>query len=322
MVSFSLVERSICPNAKNNRKIKTMSARLKSSFRFGNLAEHLGLLLLKGVAAVAEVARPEDIGVDAIASLLRRDADGNCYAEETFLVQIKSNLRPIQYRGHQLDWFLKQEQPFFVGVVSLAKSQISLYPTVAVNHAVNALHAKWVTLHFGPSHLPPFLRGQEWGGWTGDSDQGAKVWLGHPLLTWTLSNLSDGKWEQETYTTLKRYLAIARRELELLSLGQTSVLNWSTNCADSITSQPGMMKGAPDDLPTIARRLGPCLRAIMLRAFSMPPEPGNRLMLPAIELITAIREMGVDVEIDGLFEKLCFPPKHQLVGQEVPAVKS
>jgi hypothetical protein len=58
-----------------------MAGRLRSSFRSGNLAEHLGLLLLKGIAAVADVPRTEDVGLDAIASLLRRDEDGNCYAD-------------------------------------------------------------------------------------------------------------------------------------------------------------------------------------------------------------------------------------------------
>ncbi|NLS91164.1 MAG: hypothetical protein GXX96_03150 [Planctomycetaceae bacterium] len=46
-----------------------MPGRRRSSFRSGDLAEHLGLLLLKGIAAVAEVARPEDVGLDAIATL-------------------------------------------------------------------------------------------------------------------------------------------------------------------------------------------------------------------------------------------------------------
>ena len=63
-----------------------MPGRIKSSFRYGNLAEHLGLLLLKGIAAVADVTRPEDVGLDAIATLLRRDTDGNCYAEDPFLI--------------------------------------------------------------------------------------------------------------------------------------------------------------------------------------------------------------------------------------------
>ena len=67
-----------------------MPGRLRTSFRSGNLAEHLGLLLLKGIAAVADVPRTEDVGLDAVATLLRRASDGNCYAEDGFVVQLKS----------------------------------------------------------------------------------------------------------------------------------------------------------------------------------------------------------------------------------------
>src|SRR5256885_10736823 len=102
-----------------------MPGRLRASFRSGNLAEDLGLLLLKGIAAVADVTRPEDVGLDAIATLLRRDSDGNCYAEDSFLVQLKADsVRTLRYRDHQLDWLVSQMQPLFIGLVSLANSQI------------------------------------------------------------------------------------------------------------------------------------------------------------------------------------------------------
>jgi len=39
-----------------------MPGRLRTSFRSGNLAEQLGLLLLRGIAAVADVPRTEDVG--------------------------------------------------------------------------------------------------------------------------------------------------------------------------------------------------------------------------------------------------------------------
>src|SRR5436305_1267738 len=103
-----------------------MPGRLRTSFRSGNLAEDLGLLLLKGIAAVAEVARPEDVGLDAVANLLRRDADGNCYAEDSFLLQLKAeSVTSLEYKDHELTWFLGQTQPMFIGRVSLARSEIS-----------------------------------------------------------------------------------------------------------------------------------------------------------------------------------------------------
>src|SRR5207245_6469360 len=100
-----------------------MPGRLRTSFRSGNLAEHLGLLLLKGIAAVADVPRTEDVGLDAVASLLRRDEDGNCYAEDSFVVQFKSDsATTVDYRDHELKWLLAQSQPMFIGRVSLRHS--------------------------------------------------------------------------------------------------------------------------------------------------------------------------------------------------------
>jgi hypothetical protein len=77
-------------------------------------------LLLKGTAAVAEVARPEDVGLAAVATLLRRDADGNCYAEDSFSVPLKAeSATTLEYKDHELTWFLGQTQPMFIGRVSL-----------------------------------------------------------------------------------------------------------------------------------------------------------------------------------------------------------
>src|SRR5713101_3666742 len=113
-----------------------MPGRLHTNFRSGNLAEDLGLLLLKGIAAVADVPRTEDIGLDAVATLLRRDADGDCYAEDSFCVQLKAvSETSLEYKDPGLTWFLGQSQPFFIGRVSLADARISLYPTFSIHHA-------------------------------------------------------------------------------------------------------------------------------------------------------------------------------------------
>lgn len=281
-----------------------MPGRRRSSFRTGDLAEHLGLLLLKGTAAVAEVARPEDIGLDAIATLLRRDDDGNCYAEDSFVVQLKSeSAKSLEYQDHGLEWFVGQSQPMFIGRVSLANSQISLYPTLFVNHAVLALHARKVTVRFGVSDIPPLLAGQKWAAWKGESDYGATVWLGEPLLRWTLSDLVDQGWAKRTYETLKHFLAVAHREVELLSFGQCSVLEWSTNDASSIKSQAGIMKGHPDDLKSLADRCAPCLHAIMLHAMSMPGDSGNSLNISLITLAATLRDVGIEIDPDNLFGK-------------------
>lgn len=294
-----------------------MPGRLKASFRSGNLAEDLGLLLLKGIAAIAEVARPEDVGLDAIANLLRRDDDGNCYAEDSFLVQLKSSsATQLLYEGHGLHWLVGHSQPMFIGLVSLADSQISLYPTIFVNHAVLSLHAENATVRFGRSSLPPFLRGQEWGPWKGESHSGTTVWLGDPVLQWTLADVSNADWRTQAYGILKKFLAVARREIELLSFGQCSVVGWNTNDIESIRSQSGLMKGHPDDLRSLADRSAPCLRSIMLHAISMREESGQALMASLLALAAALKDVGVDIDPENLFGKLFFALQRKEPGKD------
>lgn len=281
-----------------------MPGRLRTSFRSGNLAEHLGLLLLKGIAAVAEVTRPEDVGLDAIATLLRRDDDGNCYAENSFLVQLKSaSTKAIVYQGHELDWLVGQTQPMFIGLISLDNTRISLYPTLFVNQAVFSLCAKKVTIRFGASDLPTGLVGQKWLPWKGEPDDGASVWLGEPLLEWTLKDLVNKEWVNDSYRILKSFLSVAEREIDLLSFGQFSVLNWTTNDVRSIDSHYGMMKGHPDELKSIAGRLTPGLNKIMLHAMTMRNDSGKEIMLSLIRLATTLRGIGVEIDPLGFFSK-------------------
>src|SRR6266480_178580 len=148
-----------------------MPGRLRTSFRSGNLAEHLGLLLLKGIADVADVPRTEDVGLDAVATLLRRASDGNCYAEDGFVVQLKSySQTSIEYRDHELSWLLGQSQPMFIGRVSSDHSRISLCPTLRANQAALALDPRRMTIEFGRAEhsMEPYQ-------WTGSGTEAATV---------------------------------------------------------------------------------------------------------------------------------------------------
>jgi hypothetical protein len=286
-----------------------MPGRLRTSFRSGNLAEHLGLLLLKGIAAVADVPRTEDVGLDAIATLLRRASDGNCYAEDGFVVQLKSySETSIEYREHELSWLLGQSQPMFIGRVSLQDARISLYPTLHVNQAVLALHAEQITIEFGrgkysATDLYP---------WAGGGTNSATVWIGEPLLEWTLNDLTDATWVSSAYQIMKRFLAIARREYELLTLGQCSQLVWEKNDKESIQSSFKMIKGHPGNLQKLAHQCLPGIHALMLCATAMPEECGNSLVIPMLALVAALRDLGVDVqplEITSMFIALRDSPK-------------
>jgi len=191
-----------------------------------------------------------------------------------------------------------------------------------VNQAAQALHAKRVTLHFGVSDLQPFLRDQKWGRWTGNGEWGAKAWLGQPLLRWTLADLTDPDRTKRTYEILKRFLALARRELGLLSFGQSSILEWETNNLESISSRSFSMKGGNEDLASLAERLTPCLRAILMRAIMMPGDAGNSLSISLLAFCAALRDHGVDLDPDNLFAKLFVAVKQKAHTGSSPAATS
>lgn len=282
-----------------------MVGRLQSDFRKGNLAEALGVLLLKGIAAVAEVNHQEDVGIDAIGTLLRLDEDENQYAEESFVVQLKSeSVNSIKYDDHALQWFLNQSQPMFIGRVSLQNAEISLYPTVFVTHAVMALHSKQVVIRFGESGLPTFLRGQEWSPWRADSDDHDKalVWLGQPIMRWNMSDIADRNWSQQAYSVLKKFIMLERRERELNLNGQSSIFNWLVNDAASIKVHSGLSGGGPDDLPAIADRAASGFLAIAKNGSVLKDKQSRMKLLLALNaVVSTLRECDIDIDPDGRF---------------------
>jgi hypothetical protein len=281
-----------------------MPGRRRTSFRSGDLAEDLGIFLLKRIAAVSEVARQEDIGLDAIATLLRRDDDGNSYAEDTFVVQLKSESDDeIEYRDHEFRWFSQQTLPMFIGRVSLMRSEIALHPTIFANQAIWSLNATDIRIRFGNSDLPPMLREQLRSPWTITGEK-PTVWLGEPLMRWTAADLVDRKSCDSAYSMLKRFIPKVQWELTLLSLGQSSVIEWSTNDADSIKFKMGMMKGQPSGLQFTIEQCEPSLYALMLKGLTLPDGTGEPILRCLEDLINEIRKFDVSIDAENLIRGL------------------
>src|SRR5262245_38945897 len=95
-----------------------MVGRRHKDFRSGDLVESLGMVLLKSIAAVAEVSRTEDVGFDAVATLLRPGHNDFLLAEDSFFVQIKSSsVRRIDYGHDEVAWLRELQLPFFIASV-------------------------------------------------------------------------------------------------------------------------------------------------------------------------------------------------------------
>jgi hypothetical protein len=198
-----------------------------------------------------------------------------------------------------LDWFLAQTQPLFIGRVSLADGSIALYTLLHANQTVLACHAKQLIIRFGTSS-----HGCPWAGESGTET--ANVWLGEPIMRWTLHDLKNPEWPDAAYQIMKRFLGIAQREHELVSFGQWSKSQWKTNDLDSIKSKFFGMKGGPDDLPTIAEKCKPGIKALLMHGASLPEESRNALMIPLVGLVAAMRDLGVDFDPSDMFTRMFF----------------
>lgn len=296
-----------------------MPGRLRTNFRSGNLAEDLGVLLLRGIAAVADVPRSEDIGLDAIATLLRRDADGNCYAEDSFGVQLKSaSEATLEYKDHGLDWFRGQSQPFLIGRVSPREAMISLYPTLLIHHATRAMHSTKAVVHFGNSTIPPMLAGYANSPWCGnhvDRDT-VDIWLGEPLLEWNLSQLRDEKYLLIAYRALKRFLQINRYELQFIALNQASAIAWKTNEPESISSSFMMAGGAKHELQSVVNQCMPALQGLLTFSLATPNDCDTTLLGSVIGVIAALKEAGATIEAEDLFLKVGLHHLHRSIPKE------
>lgn len=269
-----------------------MSGRTYSTFRSGNLSEHLGVLLLKGLAAVAEVSRPEDIGLDAIATLLRLDEDRNYYAEDVFVVQLKSaSEKKIKYTGHELAWLKGQNEAMFIGLSSLKKSSIRLFSTIHILQAIMTQQPKEVTAYFSPPpadwrHIFP---------WEATRSDNVTVYLGEPVISWKLSDISSKKWKSSAYGIMKAFLNAVRLERYQLKLGQSSKLTWSTNntCSPDLHFQMLMPQPAP--VSEHAQHCLPLLLAMLSKASILKCEAGMKLNDSIVSLILSMQSYGIDV---------------------------
>ena len=177
-----------------------MTGRISKNLRSGFLHEELGVLLVRQLAVVAPVPRPDDIGTDAVGTLLRPPVGILQYADASFYVQFKAhsvdevlyNYNPKtgepQERG-ELDWLMGLQLPFFIGSVNDENSSIQLYTAQrAYADLIGNTATESLRVRFGPEPDPLEAVGDN----AVDSDEGddvhRTVYLGSPILEWTMTS--------------------------------------------------------------------------------------------------------------------------------------
>lgn len=192
------------------------------NLRSGDLAEELGLLLLQQLALVAPVPRTEDVGIDAVATLMRDFDNRRYFAEDNFFVQIKSeSVASVEYKDHQVKWLYDLELPFFIATVSRKTSSIQLFCAHRLSNAFITNHDRSkVILHLDEMSTTDEL--------VGENDE--NVHIGPPVLEWSISSLeSDDSFQQVFYEILKKHIGIYKKNLASQKIGWVDLLRWKPN---------------------------------------------------------------------------------------------
>lgn len=257
-----------------------MPATLHPDFRSGNLNEDLGMLLLRCFSAVAPVPRPDDVGIDAVATLLRKESDDCLVAEDSFYVQFKSpSDRTVNYRGHAVKWLLNLKLPLFIGKVDKRKGSIDLYCTHRLSQQVIGAAPQEIELTFAPTEHRAGV---------------TSIDISPPVLSWTTDAFADQAFADKAYELLKAVIKAEQMNIDFRPVGYCQGVSWETNI--SAVERPGnpSLAHGPTAIPqNIARLLPPLLFALALDARGK----GNQEAIDLIfKLVESVRQRGLELD--------------------------
>jgi hypothetical protein len=269
-----------------------MAGRRHKDFRSGDLNEELGILLLKGVAAVATVPRPEDVGIDAVATLLRDGPEGTLIAENSFYVQFKSSAdRKVEYSGHEVRWLESLKLPFFLGSVRKADSALDLYATHRLSQVMLEMPHKEV-------HL--FLDTHEEGKAGPDK---RFVNIGPPLLSWSIHDFAKPDFAPLAYSVLKPYLDAEQRNIDYRTIHYIQQISWETGKPPHCQGAHMLCQSAvsSEDISRVMHSMVPHLHAIVGWAVGTKDRHALEICLQLIEFM---RGNGFDPDPGGVYRFL------------------
>ena len=207
------------------------------NLRSGDIAESLGVLLLQGISLVAPVPRTEDVGIDVVATLIRRDGNVGI-AESPLYVSLKStSVRSVRFTdATQVQWIKSLDLPFFIGSVERTTGKIELFCCHMLTQVqIETVPCNSIELFLDEDDLktkqPPA--------------DGRHLFIGPPVLSWKINDLVDDAFLKRAYQVLNAHLAIARRNIELCRTGRFEIPKWKTGEAP-VVAQLRMISGGVD----------------------------------------------------------------------------
>ncbi|MEJ5126528.1 hypothetical protein WH367_10765 [Comamonas sp. MYb21] len=179
------------------------------------------MMMLQSFALVAPVPRTEDVGTDAVVTLLR-DYDGKrVIAEDSLFVQIKSeSVTEVVYEGDQVKWLFELDLPLFYASVDRKAGILRFFCAHELSEAYIMNHArKKVTIDFSDK-----------GNWIDlMSADDERVKIGPPVMQWTLDDCAEPTMAWLFHRLIKDHVRIAKRNLATRKFGFVTYLGWETN---------------------------------------------------------------------------------------------
>jgi len=274
-----------------------VAGRRYKDFRSGDLNEELGILLLKGVAAVAPVTRPEDVGIDAVATLLREGPGDFLTAENPFYVQFKSSsTKIVKYQEHEVRWLEGLKLPFFIGSVRKAESVIDLYAAHRLSQVLLEKKYKTIELFLDPenkTYLGIDPNTEE------ITDERRRVNIGPPLLTWSTQDFAKPEFLRDASICLKQYLDAEQKNIDFRGIRYLDIIRWETG-KPPWCNQGGMhyQNICQDEILNVFRSMTPHITALSLQAWMTNDRSAMELV---VQLIDYMRRTGFDPDPNGIY---------------------
>jgi hypothetical protein len=255
------------------------------NLRSGDLAEQLGLLLLQSVALVAPIPRTEDIGIDAVVTLLRDFDSRRLIAEDSFFVQIKSSSVPsIPLNKEEVRWLYALDLPFFIASVDRSSSHVKLY-------CAHRLSDAFVTNHDRES-LTIYLDDSKTLNELVEKDD-PNVHIGPPVLEWSLATIAnDNDFPNKFYEIAKEHIKIGKENIRTRDVGYAAHIRWQTNePPQRLGSKKASSRSSEEDMKNAEEAMAPYFFVWHMRLMlSRKWTPTAQSILSLLEKIKGLAE--------------------------------
>jgi hypothetical protein len=182
------------------------------------LSEDLGIFLLKAVAFVAPVPRPEDVGNDALATLIRWDGPRRLIPDLSCFVQLKSRSHTsVTYSTpDEMAWLTGLEMPLFIGRVDLQEGRIELFTTVRLHQIL--LETQYERVELLLDEAPE----------TSKSTGVRLANLGPPVLSWSVADVNEPDFLEKAHGVLRPHVEWLRTNRALREIQTHICIQWET----------------------------------------------------------------------------------------------